>query len=162
MPTLATCVQTVTYPAPLWLALVRSFFHTQCLLVFVNTSLLLRGRSMTFLVLDSTRGITTTVMAPASLLTRTCIYQPWRWQQHSDIYIIITSCKPCHHHSAKPGQNPAKEALVVSKVLWMYTENNDVGKAWERGYVTVGDFRWATNTGSLVRDLNSCHKLPMN
>ena len=56
----------------------------------------------------------------------------------------------------------SKEALVVSKVPWVYTESDDVGKAWERGYVTVGDFRWATNTGSLVRDLNGCHKLPMS
>ena len=35
--------------ASLWLALIRLFFHTQCLLVFINTSLLLRGRSVTFL-----------------------------------------------------------------------------------------------------------------
>jgi len=45
-------------------ALVRSFFHKQYLLVFVNTSLLLRGRSVTFLVLSvlpSMRVITMTV-----------------------------------------------------------------------------------------------------
>ena len=55
-----------------------------------------------------------------------------------------------------------KEVLVVSKVPWVYTESDDVVKAWERGYVTVSDFRWATNTGSLVRDLNSCHKIAKN
>jgi len=31
-----------------------------------------------------------------------------------------------------------KEALLLSKV---YTERDDMGKAWERGYETVGDFR---------------------
>ena len=68
-----------------------------------------------------------------------------------------------------------KEALVVLKVPWVYTESDDVGKAWERGYETGdvgkawergyetgGDFRWATNTGSLVKDINSRHKLPLS
>ena len=34
-----------------------------------------------------------------------------------------------------------KEALLVSKVPLVYTESDEVGKAWEQGYVTVGDFR---------------------
>jgi len=47
-----------------------------------------------------------------------------------------------------------KGALVVLKVPYVYTESDAVGKAWERRYVTVGDFKWATNAGSLVKDLN--------
>ena len=38
-----------------------------------------------------------------------------------------------------------KEALLISKVPWLYTQSDDVG-----GYVTVGVIRWATNSGSLV------------
>ena len=34
-----------------------------------------------------------------------------------------------------------KEALVVSKVPCVYTESDDVGKARERDYETVSDFR---------------------
>jgi len=74
MPTLAMCVQTVTYfGSTLTSAPSLGLSHTMCTGI-VNTSLLLRGRSVTFLVLsvlDSTRVITTTVMASALLLKRT-------------------------------------------------------------------------------------------
>ena len=45
--------------------------------------------------------------------------------------------------------------MVLTKVPWVYTESDDVGKAWERGYETVGDFRWPTNIVSHGKTFHS-------
>ena len=101
-PLLPRAFRLLHISVPLWLALVCSFFHTRCLLVFVNISLLLRGRIVTFLVLsvlDSRRMIMMTVMAPASLLKRTSII--W-WLYYFNIYNVQTMLPPLSKSWAEP------------------------------------------------------------